>query len=391
MQAEEFRLSQCAAPESIVSDSAEVQDITRLPLDALHRRLGARMTPFAGYDMPLQYPSGIVAEHLHTRAKAGLFDVSHMGQAILAGVGAAQALETLAPADLLGLAPERLRYTQFLNDAGGVLDDLMATRLPGRDERFLLVVNAATKEQDFNLLKAKLPRHALHILTDRALLALQGPRAAAVLSHVLPGVDELHFMAWRAFDHDGAGVWVSRSGYTGEDGFEISLPVSIAEKFATRLLDDPDVAPIGLGARDSLRLEAGLCLYGHDLNESIDPVEAGLAWSIGKRRREQGGFPGFSRIHAALRDGPPRRRVGLLPQSKAPVREGAELFANDGRAVGWITSGGFSPSLSRPIAMGYVESAFSQQDVALKAEVRGKEIEVCITKLPFVPHRYVRN
>jgi aminomethyltransferase len=348
------------------------------------------MAPFAGYDMPLQYPSGIIAEHCHVRAKAGLFDVSHMGQAILAGVGAAPGLETLTPADLIRLAPERMRYTQFLNDSGGVLDDLMATRLPGRDERFLLVVNAVVKERDIALLKSKLPRLALHELRDRVLLALQGPSAADALSQILPGAQELDFMAWRAFDHDGAGVWVSRSGYTGEDGFEISLPIAIAEKFTTRLLDNPDVAPIGLGARDSLRLEAGLCLYGHDLDETIDPVEAGLAWSIAKRRREEGGFPGFGRIQAALHDGPPRRRVGLLPQAKTPVREGVELFAN-GRLVGRVTSGGFSPSLERPIAMGYVESAFAEPGVELAAQVRGRSFDVLIERLPFVPHRYVRK
>jgi aminomethyltransferase len=373
-----------------VSDPAEVQRLSKLPLDALHRGLGARMAPFAGYDMPLQYASGIIAEHLHTRAKAGLFDVSHMGQAIIAGVGAAQGLESLTAADLIGLSPGRMRYTQFLNDSGGALDDLMATRLPGRDERFLLIVNAASKERDFALLKSKHPRLALHVLRERALLALQGPCAALALSQILPGVEELGFMAWRAFDHDGASVWVSRSGYTGEDGFEISLPIAIAETFATRLLGDPDVAPIGLGARDSLRLEAGLCLYGHDLDESIDPVEAGLAWSIGKRRREQGGFPGFERIQRALREGPARRRVGLSPQAKTPVREGAELFAN-GRRVGRITSGGFSPTLSRPIAMGYVESAFAHPGAALATQLRGKEIEIRVTTLPFVPHRYHRK
>jgi aminomethyltransferase len=373
-----------------VSDPAEVQPILKLPLDALHRRLGARMAPFAGYDMPLHYSSGIIAEHLHTRAKAGLFDVSHMGQAIVSGLGAAQALEALTPADLISLPPERTRYTQFLDDGGGVLDDLMATRLPGRDESFFLVVNAATKERDFALLKARTPRQKLHVLANRALLALQGPGASSALSQIVPGVQELAFMSWRAFDFDGASVWVSRSGYTGEDGFEVSLPIEIVEKFALRLLEHPDVAPIGLGARDSLRLEAGLCLYGHDLDETTDPVEAGLAWSIAKRRRERGGFPGFARIQAALHDGPARRRVGLIPQTKTPVREGAELFAN-GRKVGRITSGGFSPSLSKPIAMGYVESGIAQLGAELGANVRGRDIEMRVAALPFVPHRYVRN
>jgi aminomethyltransferase len=374
-----------------VSDPAEIRQLSQVPLDSLHRRLGARMGPFAGYDMPVQYPSGIVAEHIHTREKAGLFDVSHMGQAVLAGPGAARLLETLAPADLQELPSETTRYTQFLNETGGILDDLMATRLPGRDERFLLVVNAATKARDIEMLGAKLPQLTLHVLDQRALLALQGPSAAMVLAQLLPGAEDLAFMQWRAFDYRGGGVYVSRSGYTGEDGFEISIPVALAEEFALQLLDHPDVAPIGLGARDSLRLEAGLCLYGHDIDETTDPVEAGLSWSIAKRRRGQGGFPGFERIHAALDGGPARRRVGLLAQSKTPVREGATLFSNEGRRIGHVTSGGFSPTLSRPIAMGYVASAFAEPGATLITEVRGKTIVLQVTELPFVPHRYFRG
>ncbi len=361
---------------------------TKLPLDALHRRLGARMTPFAGYDMPLHYAAGILAEHLHTRAKAGLFDVSHMGQAILCGAGAARLLETLAPADLIELAPERTRYTQLLNESGGILDDLMITRLPGRDERLFLVVNAGTKAQDFALIGG-LRGAELHVQDKRAMLALQGPSAAAALKELLPGVDELDFLDWRAFDYENAGVYVTRSGYTGEDGFEISLPASFAEGFALRLLSHPDVAPIGLGARDSLRLEAGVCLYGHDIDASTDPVEAGLAFSIGKRRRREGGFPGFERIRAALEQGPARRRVGLAPEGKAPVREGAPIFARGGRMVGRVTSGGFSPSLGRPIAMGYVERDLSAPGVTLVSELRGKEVALAVAKLPFAPHRYV--
>ncbi len=347
------------------------------------------MVPFAGYDMPLHYAAGIVAEHLHTRAKAGLFDVSHMGQAILAGPGAARLLETLTPADLMELAPERTRYTQLLDESGGILDDLMATRLPGRDERLFLVVNAATKRQDFALIARKLPQLALHVQEARAMLALQGPRAADALKGLLPGVEELSFMDWRAFDFEGAGVYVTRSGYTGEDGFEISLPCAVAEGFALRLLDHPDVAPIGLGARDSLRLEAGVCLYGHDIDATTDPVEAGLTFSIGKRRRIEGGFPGFARIRAALDRGPARLRVGLSPQGKAPVREGAPILAGDGREVGRVTSGGFSPSLARPIAMGYVERALAAPGTPLHTELRGKTVELVVTKLPFLPHRYV--
>jgi aminomethyltransferase len=363
----------------------------KTPLDSLHRRLGARMAPFAGYELPLHYEAGIVAEHLHTREKASLFDVSHMGQAILTGRGAAAQLERLVPADIAGLAPERTRYTQLLAEDGGILDDLMATRLPGREERLFLVVNAAAKEQDFALLRQELPQLTLSVLAGRALIALQGPRAAAALETALPGMSDLPFMGWRASEIEGAGVFVSRSGYTGEDGFEISVPNHVAESFAERLLAHPDVAPAGLGARDSLRLEAGLCLYGHDIDLTTDPVEAGLLWSIGKRRREQGGFPGFDRIRVAIECGTARRRVGLLPQGKAPLREGAALLTPDGRVVGRVASGGYSPSLSRPIAMGYVETAFAEPGVSLASELRGKPVDVIVTSLPFVPHRFFRG
>ncbi|MGJ0509561.1 MAG: glycine cleavage system aminomethyltransferase GcvT [Methylocystis sp.] len=363
--------------------------LASLPLDSLHRALGARMAAFAGYDMPLQYASGIVSETLHTRQKAGLFDVSHMGQAILAGAGAARALETLAPADLIGLAPGRTRYTQLLNEKGGVLDDLMVTRLPGVEERLLLVVNASRKEQDFSLLRERLPEFDLTPL-NRALIALQGPRAASVLAALLPGAEDLPFMGWRAFEEGPTSVFVSRSGYTGEDGFEISLRPENAESFVKALLDNGEVAPAGLGARDALRLEAGLPLYGHDLDETTDPVEAGLAWSIGRRRRAEGGFPGFARISAALRDGPPRLRVGLLPQSKAPVREGAMLIAQSGEVVGHVTSGGFSPTLQRPIAMGYVARGHSQTGAQLATDLRGARVQLDVARLPFVAHRYFK-
>ena len=266
---------------------------------------------------------------------------------------------------------------------------LMATRLPGRDERLFLVVNAATKARDFALIAERLQGVALFIQRARAMLALQGPRAAAALADILPDVAELSFLEWRAFDYEGAGVYVTRSGYTGEDGFEISLPASCAEGFARRLLDHPDVAPAGLGARDSLRLEAGLCLYGHDIDESTDPVEAGLAFSIGKRRRREGGFPGYARIKAALAQGSARRRVGLLPEGKAPVREGAAIFAPDGRRIGRVTSGGFSPSLERPIAMGYVDRDFAVPGASLATQLRGREVRLVASELPFVPHRYV--
>lgn len=365
--------------------------LEKTPLDALHRRLGARMAPFAGYELPLHYPSGVVAEHLHTRDKASLFDVSHMGQAILSGRGAAEKIEALVPADVRDLAPERTRYSQLLAEDGGVFDDLMITRLPGRDERLLLVVNAAAKRQDFDFLRQELPELGLAVLAGRALIALQGPRAAAAIATLLPNVAELPFMAWRAAEFRGAGLFVSRSGYTGEDGFEISVPDHLAEPFAEALLAHPDVAPAGLAARDSLRLEAGFCLYGHDLDVTTDPVEAGLAWSIGKRRREQGGFPGYERIRAALIEGPARKRVGLLPRGRAPLREGATLAAPDGRIVGRLTSGGYSPTLSRPIAMGYVETPFATPGVMLESRLRGNLVAVEVTSLPFVPHRYFRG
>jgi aminomethyltransferase len=364
--------------------------LATLPLDALHRQLGARMAAFAGYDMPLQYASGIVAETLHTRRKAGLFDVSHMGQAILAGAGAARALETLAPADIAGLAPGRTRYTQLLNESGGILDDLMVTRLPGVEERLLLVVNAARKTQDFGLIGARLPGFDL-ILLNRALIALQGPRAAPILGALLPGAEDLPFMHWRAFDEGASSFFVSRSGYTGEDGFEISLHADRAELFVTSLLQNGDVAPVGLGARDALRLEAGLPLYWHDLDETTDPVEAGLAWSIGKRRRAEGGFPGFERISAALRDGPARLRVGVSPSSKAPVREGAALMSQSGETVGQVTSGGFSPTLQGPIAMGYVARDYSAPGAMLATQLRGARVGIEVAPLPFVAHRYAKR
>ncbi|MBM3564111.1 MAG: glycine cleavage system aminomethyltransferase GcvT [Alphaproteobacteria bacterium] len=364
--------------------------LAKLPLDALHRRLGARMAPFAGYDMPLQYEQGIVAETVHTRRAASLFDVSHMGQAILAGAGVARALENMTPADLISLAPERTRYTQLLNENGGILDDLLITRLPGVEERMLLVVNASRKREDFALIGAALPRFDFNPL-DRALLALQGPRAAAVLGALLPGAEDLAFMGWRAFDFGGAPLFVSRSGYTGEDGFELSVRAEHSEDLAHLLLAHEDVVPAGLGARDALRLEAGLPLYGHDLDDTTDPVEAGLGWSIGRRRRVEGGFPGFERIRQAFERGPVRKRVGLLPQTKAPLREGAILCAPDGETVGHVTSGGFSPTLQRPIAMGYVLSECANDGSTLSATLRDKRIGVDLAALPFVPHRYFKT
>jgi aminomethyltransferase len=349
------------------------------------------MVPFAGYAMPVQYKGGIIAEHLHTREKAGLFDVSHMGQAVLSGPDAARALEKLVPADIVGLAPARQRYTQFLDENGGILDDLMVTRLPGDDGRLGLIVNAANKDADFAHLRRSLRDLKLDVLADRALLALQGPKAAAVLSKLLPGVETMAFMSWREIDWDGVRLFVSRSGYTGEDGYEISVPAEQARTFAERLLADERVALVGLGARDSLRLEAGLCLHGHDIDTGTNPVEAGLVWSIQKRRREQGGFPGANRIRRELAEGPARQRTGLELAGKAPAREGAEITAPDGRNVGRVTSGGFAPSLGRPIAMAYIETAFAAPGSELNIIVRGTPLAARVVAMPFVPHRYFRG
>ena len=370
---------------------APMSELQITPLHALHREFGARFAPFAGYDMPIQYRDGILAEHAHARTRAGLFDVSHMGQAWLDGPdheSLARACEALCAADLVGLAPGRQRYTQWLNDEGGVIDDLMLSRPEGADGRLNMVVNAARKSVDFAHLTQRLPS-AIRLTPrpERALLALQGPLAAAVLARVAPGFETLRFMATKA----SAGLEVSRSGYTGEDGFEISLPAEDAERFARRLLQEPEVALIGLGARDTLRLEAGLCLYGHELSEEIDPVEAGLSWSIAKRRRVEGGFPGAARILAALASGPKRRRVGLALEGRAPAREGAEIVGPDGAAIGIVTSGGFGPSVGAPIAMGYVEAAFATPGNALGLVVRGKTLGAKVVPLPFHPHAYVKG
>jgi aminomethyltransferase len=371
--------------------TAPKETLARTPLYELHVGRGARMVPFAGYAMPVQYKSGIIAEHLHAREKAGLFDVSHMGQAVLSGADAARALETLVPTDIAGLASGRQRYTQFLDQNGGILDDLMVTRLPGREERVGLVVNASNKKADFAHVRASLPGLKLEILAGRALLALQGPKAAEVLAKLLPGIETMRFMTWREVDWDGVSLFVSRSGYTGEDGYEISLPGEESRAFAERLLSDERVAPVGLGARDSLRLEAGLCLHGHDIDAGTSPVEAGLAWSIQKRRRQEGGFPGAGRIQRELVEGPARRRAGLELIGKAPAREGADVTAPDGRKIGRVTSGGFGPSLGRPIAMAYVESDFATLGTDLNIIVRGTSLPARVVQMPFVPHRYFRG
>jgi aminomethyltransferase len=355
------------------------------------------MGPFAGYDMPIQFTSGILAEHLHTRTHAGLFDVSHMGQAELVGsdhATVAAALERLCPADFLDLAPGRQRYSQLLNAEGGIVDDLMVSRPPGADGRLNLVVNAARKAVDFALLESNLPLSVRLTRLDRlALVALQGPAAVAVLLRLQPnsGLAAMAFMSTQPVRFGRVSAFVSRSGYTGEDGFEISLLADEAEAFARQLLADPDVAPIGLGARDSLRLEAGLCLYGHELDETIDPIEAGLAWSIQKRRRLEGGFPGATRIQAALVAGPARKRVGLRPEGRAPAREGAEILDASGAEIGRVTSGGFGPSVGAPIAMGYIASSAAASGTSVSLMVRGKPLAARVSPLPFHPHAYHRG
>lgn len=373
--------------------------LKRTPLHALHLALGARMAPFAGYDMPLNYAAGVLKEHRHTRAAASLFDTSHMGQILVraksgAPADAAQALERLVPADIVGLGPGRQRYTFFTNDRGGILDDLMVANL---GDRYLLVVNAACKEQDLALLRDALSADCAIEATDRALIALQGPKAEAALARLAPDCARMRFMDVREMTIMGATCVVSRSGYTGEDGFEISTPPDVAREIAEGLLENPDVAPAGLAARDTLRLEAGLCLYGADLDAATSPVTAGLSWAISPARREKGqrtgGFPGAGVILGELAKGTAMHRVGLLPEGRAPVRAGAPLFADEiGAAqIGHVTSGGFGPSLDRPIAMAYVPAALSEAGTQLFAEVRGTRLAAVVTPLPFVEHRYKRG
>ena len=371
--------------------------VLRTPLHALHLELGARMAPFAGYEMPIHYASGVLAEHLHTRKAAGLFDVSHMGQALIDGPDHARVaafLETLCPADLVGLAPGRQRYTQLLNGRGGIVDDLMVVRPPGADGALRLVVNASRKSVDYALIRERLPKDVrLTPLDEEALLALQGPLAAATLARLAPGegTQAMAFMSAKAVRLAEYATFVSRSGYTGEDGYEISLPAAHAEIFARLLLTQPGVTPIGLGARDSLRLEAGLCLYGHELDESVDPVEAAVAWSIQKRRRAEGGFAGADRIRTALAKGPDRLRIGLRPDGRAPAREGPEIVSTEGAPVGVVTSGGFGPSVGGPIAMGFVDRTHAAVGSPVGLIVRGKTLSARVVVLPFHPHAYYRG
>ena len=364
-------------------------ELRRTPLHALHRELGAKLVPFAGYDMPVQYPAGILAEHRHCREAAGLFDVSHMGQATLAGAGAAAALETLVPGDIAGLGVGRTRYTLFTDDQGGILDDLMVTNA---GDHLFLVVNAACKADDLAHLRAGLgQRIDVRELADRALLALQGPEAAPVMARLAPATATMKFMSFGAAALGGVECWLTRSGYTGEDGFEISAPADAAEKVARLLLAQPEVKPIGLGARDSLRLEAGLCLYGHDIDRSTTPVEADLAWAIGKRRRAAGGFPGAAIILGQLADGASRRRVGIRLAGAAPAREQTPIVDDRGTALGTVTSGLYGPTVGGPIAMGYVAASVARQGATINLVVRGQPRPASIVPLPFVPHRYHRG
>lgn len=377
--------------------SCAAQPLRRTPLHAFHLRHGAKMCSFAGYEMPIQYAGGVLKEHLATRSGAGLFDVSHMGQiALVPRSGdvddAARALEALVPVDVLGLKVGRQRYAFFTGEDGGLLDDLMVARLP---DRLVLIVNAATKAADEAHLRASLPESVEVRPLDRALVAAQGPGAEAALARLAPEAADMRFMDAREIEVDGEPCLVSRSGYTGEDGFEISLAPERAEAFAEKLVEAGAV-PIGLGARDSLRLEAGLCLYGADIDAETSPVEAGLVWAISPARRaggaRAGGFPGADRILREMAEGPPRRRVGLAPEGRAPVRAGAELFASEegGEPIGRVTSGGFGPSVEAPVAMGYVPAALAKPGTRLFAEVRGRRLPVAVAALPFVPARFKR-
>jgi aminomethyltransferase len=374
-----------------------MSDLQQTPLYDLHLELGGKMVPFAGYSMPVQYPMGVMKEHLHTRAAAGVFDVSHMGQVMVTGPSwdaVALAFETLVPMNVLGLEDGRQRYGFFTNDAGGIEDDLMFAR---RGDDLFVVVNAACKDADIARMKAALePEITVTPITDRALVAVQGPAAGAAVASLDAAADKMRFMDFGTLTLDGVEVWASRSGYTGEDGFEISVPEAHAEALVRRLLEVEGVEPIGLGARDSLRLEAGLCLYGNDIDAGTNPVEASLTWAIQKARRaggeRAGGYPGADVIQAAFDDGVGRKRVGLAPEGRAPMRDGTPLFdaATGGTQVGEVTSGSFGPTVGGPVAMGYVSEAQAGIDTMLWGEVRGKRLPVTVAKLPFVAANFKR-
>ena len=370
-------------------------ELAQTPLHNLHLEMGARMVPFAGYEMPVQYPLGVMKEHLHTREQAGLFDVSHMGQILVRGPEAARLLESITPIDVIDLPKGMQRYAMFLEEDGGILDDLMIANLG--EDTFFLVVNAACKTQDLAHIERRLGGHCeiTSLFSARALLALQGPKAVDVLMRLAPEVRSMTFMSIATVRLLGVDCFVSRSGYTGEDGYEISVPSEQAEMLARSLLAEPEVQPIGLGARDSLRLEAGLCLYGHDMSTATTPVEAALTWAISKVRRidggRAGGFPGAERIFEQQRNGINRKRVGLLPQERVPVREGAQIVDAEGNDIGRVCSGGFGPTLAAPVAMGYIDSMHAAVDSEVWALVRGKRVAMKVSKTPFVPQRYYRG
>lgn len=374
---------------------ADVQGaLNKTPLFDLHVELGAKMVPFAGYEMPVQYPLGVKKEHLHTRDQAGLFDVSHMGQVKLTGENAAAALEKLVPVDIIDLPAGKQRYALFTNEEGGIMDDLMVTNY---GDWIYVVVNAACKEQDIAHMQANLGEGVeLELLDDRALVAVQGPTAAQAIARIAPEVSEMVFMDSRQMQIDGVDCFVSRSGYTGEDGYEISIPSADAERLCRLFLEQPEIEAIGLGARDSLRLESGLCLYGHDLDQSTTPLEGSLIWAISKCRRADGeragGFPGAEKILDQIANKNwDRKRVGLLGEGRAPVREGTELFDADGNKVGVVTSGTYGPTVEKPVAMGYVETAFSPLETVVYADVRGKKLPMTVSRMPFIEQRYYRG
>lgn len=373
-----------------------MSELSRTPLYDIHVDLGAKMVPFAGYDMPVQYPLGVMKEHLFCRANAGLFDVSHMGQVILRGANysdVARAFEGLVPMDVLGLGLNRQRYGFFTNDAGGIEDDLM---FANRGDHLFVVVNAACKVADIARMKAELPGVEVIEVTDRALLALQGPKAEGVLEALAPGAAAMRFMDVATLNWNGVDLWVSRSGYTGEDGYEISVPNDRAADLARALLASDDVEPIGLGARDSLRLEAGLCLYGNDIDATTTPVEAALTWGIQKARRtggdRAGGFPGAARILREMAEGATRKRVGLRPEGRAPMRAGTLLYADEtsDKTIGTVTSGAFGPSIEGPMSMGYVDKEQSATGTRIFADVRGKRMPAEVVAMPFLPANFKR-
>lgn len=383
---------------------ASTGSLKKTPLHALHTRLGARMAEFGGYDMPIQYADGIMAEHTWTRTHAGLFDVSHMGPSFLSlphlGGGdeahrqVAALVEKLVPSDIAGLAPGKVQLTVLLNEHGGIIDDLMIGRPadPAMQGSLYIVVNAGTKDNDFAVIqKAAGDAAKLHRADNNALIALQGPEAEAVIAGIFPQAVALTFMTFARFRHSDYGdVVVTRCGYTGEDGFEMLIPTEHGEAFANRLLEDHRVKPIGLGARDSLRLEGGMCLYGHDIDATKTPIAASLAWMVSKPRRERGDFPGAARILDELKSGVPSKRVGIRPLGRAPAREGTEIRNTDGETIGVITSGGFGPTVNGPVAQGYIDTSYAKAGTPVKLIVRGKALEAEVATLPFVPAKYKR-